>query len=255
MSVDAPLLSVKNLTVSFRISGERVAAVEGVSFDLFPGQTFALVGNSGAGKSTVAKAVLRLLEPDAGSILFEGQELVGLSQRQLLPWRRKMQIVFQDPGSSLDPRMTVGALLEEPLDIHALEKGRERAARICATLEKVRLSPEVLGRFPHQLSGGQRQRVCLARALMLEPARLVADEPFSAIDASNRSQLAALFVELQRALGLSYLVVSHDLGLMESLASTVGVMSGGRMVELGPSAEVCRRPRHPASVALVAAGF
>jgi len=260
-----PLLEVRGLRKTFPVHsgifgahGE-VVAVDNISFRIPRGTTLALVGESGSGKSTTARCVLRLLEPDAGEILFDGTDLAKLSLRRLRPYRERMQIVFQDPFSSLDPRMTVGQIVAEPLEVHSQRVGPKaragRAARVAELLSLVGLSPDATHRYPHEFSGGQRQRIGIARALALEPDFLIADEPVSALDLSIRAQIINLLLDLQQRLSLTYLLIAHDLLLVKAFSDWVAVMYAGQIVEDGPTAEVYANPQHPYTQALLAASL
>jgi oligopeptide/dipeptide ABC transporter ATP-binding protein len=237
----------------FRSSAPPVRAVDGVSFDLAPGETLALVGESGCGKSSVGRTILRLQEPTAGSAVFEGKELFALDRAELRRTRRRMQIIFQDPYSSLNPRMRVGDAVAEGIEIHRLARGPEVARRVAALLEEVGLDPTYASRYPHEFSGGQRQRIGIARALAVEPAFIVCDEPVSALDVSVQAQVLNLLADLQRHRGLSYLFIAHDLAVVRQLAHRIAVMYLGRIVEQGPADAVLGRPRHPYTVALLSA--
>jgi oligopeptide transport system ATP-binding protein len=260
----APLLEVRGLAKHFPVDGgplgtlfpgarRVVRAVDGVTFAIGPGETLGLVGESGSGKTTTARLVLRAIEPSAGEILFEGESITGLPARRLLPFRRKAQIVFQDPYSSLNPRMLVGRIVGEPLLVHGLATRsdvRERALRL---LELVGLQAEHVDRYPHELSGGQRQRVGIARAIAVGPRLIVADEAVSALDVSVRAQILNLFVELRERLDLAYLFVSHDLATVRFVSHRVAVMYLGRLVEVAPTGTLFAQPRHPYTQALLAA--
>lgn len=230
-----------------------VRAVDGVSFDVAAGETFALVGESGCGKTTVGRAILRLVEPSAGRVLFDGRDVLALRGAALRRLRRDMQIVFQDPYASLNPRMTVGAIVGEALEVHGIARGSELEDRVATVLRRVGLAPEHRRRYPHEFSGGQRQRIGIARALALEPRFLVCDEAVSALDVSIQAQILNLLAELQQELSLTYLFIAHDLAVVEHLADRVGVMYLGRLVESAPARELFADPRHPYTRALLAA--
>jgi peptide/nickel transport system ATP-binding protein len=244
-----PLLEVENLVKHF---GD-VRAVDGVSFALDAGETLALVGESGCGKSTLARCVLRLIEPTSGSVRFEGRDVLALRGESLRALRRQAQIVFQDPFAALNPRMTVGQAIAEPLLVHGLARRSEFPKRVAALLEMVGLRAECAGRCPHEFSGGQRQRVVIARALATGPRLIVADEPVSALDVSVQAQVLNLLQELQRRLGVAYLFVTHNLAVVRHVARRTAVMYLGRVVEIGSTAEVFARPRHPYTQALLSA--
>jgi peptide/nickel transport system ATP-binding protein len=234
-----------------RVVGQ-VRALDGVDLEVRRGETFALVGESGSGKTTLGRCLVRLLDPDAGQILFDGEDLLGLSGRRLRRRRRRFQMVFQDPWGSLDPRMRVGAIVEEPLAVHGLADGR-RAERVAELLASVGLGEDAARRFPHQFSGGQRQRIGIARALATEPDLLVADEPVSALDVSVQAQIVNLLVRLQQDLGLTLIFIAHDLAVVEQIADRVAVMYLGRIVESGPRETLFAHPRHPYTMSLLAA--
>ena len=230
-----------------------VRAVDGLGFVLARGETLALVGESGCGKSTTARLVLRLIEPTAGTVRFEGRDITALGGAELRHIRRRMQIVFQDPFASLNPRMTVGQILEEPLIVHGIGAGPARRARVAELLQLVGLQPYQSARYPHEFSGGQRQRIGIARALAVEPALVVLDEPVSALDVSIQAQVVNLLDDLQGRLGLSYLFIAHDLAVVKHVADRVAVMYLGRIVEIGAKADVFGNPRHPYTRVLMAA--
>jgi oligopeptide transport system ATP-binding protein len=243
------LLQVHDLVKTF---GD-VRAVDGVSFTIERGQTLALVGESGCGKTTVGRCLLRLLQPDSGRILFEDQDVLRLSGRKLRRWRQRVQIVFQDPFASLNPRLTVGQTLGEPLWIHGLCTRREIGRRVGELLETVGLRPDYASHYPHEFSGGQRQRVVIARSLALRPQLIVADEPVSALDVSVQAQIINLLMDLQQQFGLTYLFISHNLAVVRHMAQRTAVMYLGRIVESGSSTGVFERPRHPYTQALLSA--
>lgn len=256
-----PLIEVKDLKMHFPITRGfpiprtvgAVKAVDGVSFSIQPGETLGLVGESGCGKTTVGRALLRLYEPTAGEVYFEGKEILRLPQSQFLPYRRKMQMIFQDPYASLDPRMTAADIIGEALDIHNLASGKERMERIYHLLDLVGLLPEHANRFPHEFSGGQRQRIGIARALAVEPQFIVCDEPISALDVSIQAQVVNLLEDLQQQLGLAYLFIAHDLAMVKHISHRIAVMYLGRIVELADSDKLYDRPMHPYTLALLSA--
>ena len=249
------LLDVSNLSKHYpaRDGNGLVKAVNDVSFSLEAGRTLGIVGESGCGKSTLARLILRLIEPTAGEILFNGENLVGLASAALRRRRRDIQIVFQDPYASLDPRMNVAAIISEPLDIHGIGAGAERKAKVSELLDLVGLDPTAAAKYPHEFSGGQRQRIGIARAIALEPRLVVLDEPVSALDVSIQSQILNLLIDLKKRLGLSYIFISHDLSVVEHVSDHVAVMYLGQIVEYGKAAQVLRAPLHPYSQALVSA--
>ncbi|SAK67639.1 ABC transporter ATP-binding protein [Caballeronia ptereochthonis] len=241
-----PLLSIKDLTVDYahRNGKGALRAVDGVSFDIARGETVGLVGESGCGKSTLSKAIVRLVPASGGAIRLRGADLVPLSERELRPHRRHVQMVFQDPYASLNPRRTVGEILETVMAVNGIGDARQRRTRAAAMLDRVGLPGAALERFPHEFSGGQRQRIGIARALILEPALLICDEPVSALDVSIQAQILNLLVELKRDLGLAYLFISHDLSVVRYIADRVHVMHGGRIVESGHHRDIWRSPQH-----------
>jgi ABC-type oligopeptide transport system ATPase subunit len=230
-----------------------IRAVDGVSFTIDEGETFGLVGESGSGKTTTGRCILRLIEPTSGQVRFKGEDVLAFTPSRLRHARRDMQIVFQDPFSSLNPRMRVGAIVEEPLVIHKIGTAAERVTRVAELFELVGLDPSQLTRYPHQFSGGQRQRIGLARALALNPSLIVADEPVSALDVSVQAQVVNLLMDLQNRLGLTYLFIAHDLRLVRHICSRVAVMYLGRIVEMGDTESLFARPAHAYTRALLSA--
>ena len=249
----APLLEVETLSKDFRAGGHSVRAVDDVSFMLRQGETLAVVGESGSGKTTLGRCILRLEEPTAGRIVFEGNDLTHLSAKQLRPIRERMQMVFQDPYTSLNPRKRVRQLIGDVLRAHGERDGARVQARIAELLDDVGLRPEHAGRRPHAFSGGQRQRIGIARALALKPKLIVADEPVSALDVSIQAQIINLMADLQDEHGLTYLIIAHDLGLVRQVADRVAVMYLGQIVEQGASDALYRSPMHPYTEALLSA--
>jgi len=254
-----PVLEVRGLRKYFDVArsrgGGRVHAVDDVDLTISPGEVLGLVGESGSGKSTVGKCIVRLLEPTAGTVRLHGRDVTHLSERQLRSLRRQVHMVFQDPYSSLNPRMQVGDIISEPLRMHRLMGGKEAERRVRDMLETVGLSAEMTSRYPHELSGGQRQRVGLARSLVLEPSLLIADEPVSALDVSVQASIINLLLDLQRDMGFSCLFIAHDLATVEFLCNRVAVMYLGRIVEIGDAETVARTPRHPYADALFSASL
>jgi peptide/nickel transport system ATP-binding protein len=263
MSADTgpPLLEVSHLVKHFPIvSGVlidrevgRVRAVDDVSLTLNEGETLGLVGESGCGKSTLCRTILQLIDPTSGSVRFEGREIAGASRRELRPLRRRMQMIFQDPYASLNPRKRVGQIVGDPLRLHRVASGAELRRQVQELLERVGLSTEHYNRFPHEFSGGQRQRIGIARALALKPKLIVADEPVSALDVSIQAQIINLLDDLQDEFGLTYIFVAHDLGVVRHVSDRIAVMYLGKIVETGPAAEIYTNPVHPYTVALLGA--
>ena len=248
-----PLVEVQGLTKHFGKPPARVHAVEDVSFTIARGELVGLVGESGSGKSTIGRLILRALDLSAGKVLFEGQDISTLSTRQMRPWRRRMQMVFQDPYASLNPRLSVQQIIGEALDAHNLCQGGERSRRIGELLETVGLEAAHAPRYPHEFSGGQRQRIGIARALAVEPDLIIADEPVSALDVSVQAQVLNLLQDLRKRFGMAMLFISHDLDVIELMCDRIIVLYLGRVMETGPADEVCRHPRHPYTQALLAA--
>jgi len=255
-----PILQVKDLVTGFDIRGgifnrvrQRVHAVEKVSFSLYPGETLALVGESGCGKATTGRSLLRLVESQGGDILFNGQSIIALRGHELQRLRRDIQFIFQDPYASLDPRLTVGYSIMEPLLVHGVAQGREAQRRVDRLLERVGLLPEHAQRYPHEFSGGQRQRICIARALALNPKVVIADESVSALDVSIQAQIINLMLDLQREFGIAFLFISHDMAVVERISHRVAVMYLGQIVEIGPRRQVFVHPQHPYTRKLMSA--
>ena len=260
MTDNAPVLEVRDLKKHFPIKKGllrrtvgHVYAVDGITFTINQGETLGLVGESGCGKTTAGRAVLRLIEPSSGSVKVEGREITGLSKAEMRPYRRQMQIVFQDPFSSLNPRMTAGDIVGEPLLVHGVANRRERAEQVAALFERVGLRAAQMANYPHQFSGGQRQRIGIARALALGPRLIVGDEPVSALDVSIQAQVINLLQDLQRERRLSYLFISHNLAVVEHISHRIAVMYLGRIVEHADTRSIFTRPQHPYTEALMSA--
>ncbi|MBH1989483.1 MAG: dipeptide ABC transporter ATP-binding protein [Myxococcaceae bacterium] len=248
------MLTVTDLKMHFSTQGKRVQALDGVSFSIAKGETLGLVGESGCGKSTLGRTLLRLYEPSSGKIEFQGQDITHLRAGQLRSFRRNMQIIFQDPYASLNPRMTIGNIIGEALEIHALFPNRsERLHRIEELIQTVGLRPEAMNRYPHEFSGGQRQRIGIARALAVEPEFIVCDEPVSALDVSIQAQIVNLLQDLQEQLQLTYLFIAHDLMIVRHISTRIAVMYLGSLVEIGPAREIYESPKHPYTQALLSA--
>ncbi len=257
---EMPLLEVNNLVKFFPIRGgllsrvvANVKAVNDISFKIAKGEVLGLVGESGSGKTTAGRALLRLIEPTSGEVKFNGVDVVKLSKTEMREYRKQMQIIFQDPFASLNPRMTVGDIIGEALLIHNLAKGQARVDRVADLLRRVGLSPDHMRRYPHEFSGGQRQRIGIARALAVDPKFIVADEPVSALDVSIQAQVVNLLEDLQRDLDLTVLFIAHDLGVVEYICDRVAVMYLGKVMEVAPSRELYTNPKHPYTEALLSA--
>lgn len=248
-----PLVRIRNLKKYFRVNNQELKAVDNLELDIYRGETVGLVGESGCGKSTAGRTILRLYEPTEGEVYFEGQDILALSQHGMKKIRRQMQIIFQDPYASLNPRMTVEEIIGEPMDIHGLASGKQRRDRIRELLELVGLDAEHMGRFPHEFSGGQRQRIGIARALALSPKFIVCDEPISALDVSIQAQVVNLLKELQQKMGLTYLFIAHDLSMVRYISDRILVMYLGNMMELASSDALHAEPLHPYTQALLSA--
>jgi oligopeptide transport system ATP-binding protein len=249
----APLLEVTDLVKHFPVKRgilidrevDQVRAVDGISFSIERGKTLGLVGESGSGKSTACRTVLQLIKPTSGSVRFEGREIAGLSRRPMRPLRREMQMIFQDPYASLNPRKRIGQIVGDPLKRQGIASGSTMRQRVTELLERVGLSAEHYNRFPHEFSGGQRQRIGIARALALQPKLVIADEPVSALDVSIQAQIINLLDDLQDEFGLTYLFVAHDIGVVRHISDQIAVMHNGKIVEQGTADQVCEHPSHP----------
>ena len=260
MSENKVILSVKNLKTYFDVTKgifspkQIVKAVDDVSFDIMENETFGLVGESGCGKTTLGRTIVKLYEPESGSIIFEGKDIAKMKGKELTAFRKDMQMIFQDPYASLNPRMTVGEIIKEPMIIHNIyDNDKEREERVVELLKIVGLKPDHIRRYPAEFSGGQRQRVGVARALAVNPKFIVCDEPISALDVSIQAQVVNLLKDIQKEMGLSYLFVAHDLSMVKHISDRIGVMYLGQMVELGPANDVYHRPLHPYTTALLSA--
>lgn len=260
MNAQIPVLEVRDLVKHYSVGGsffgrgrKRLRAVDGVSFSIGHGETLGLVGESGCGKSTVGKAVLRLVEPTSGHVSLEGEEITGLGSAALLERRKRMQVIFQDPYSSLNPRMTAGEIVQEPLINFGIGSRAEQRDRVAMLFARVGLRPDQRANYPHEFSGGQRQRLGIARALALGPSVIIGDEPVSALDVSVQAQVINLMMDLQQEFGLSYLFVAHDLGVVEHISHRVAVMYLGKIVEIAARAALFETPKHPYTEALLAA--
>jgi oligopeptide transport system ATP-binding protein len=251
------LISLQQLSKQFYLYDQTtnekgvVDAVNAVGLDILSGETLGLVGESGCGKSTLGRCILRLIEPTAGKIIYENQNLLKIPEKNFKPYRKKMQIVFQDPFASLNPRKSIRFILEEPLIIHGMSNSQDRKKRLDETIEKVGLTQEDLKRYPHEFSGGQRQRIGIARALILKPDFIVCDEPVSALDVSIQAQILNLLIDLQQEMKLTYLFISHDLSVVKHISNRIAVMYLGRIVETAPTDEIFENPLHPYTMALL----
>lgn len=255
-----PVVKVENLKVHFPVKGglfkkkQVVKAVDGISFEIYPRETFGLVGESGCGKSTTGRAIVKLYEPTEGTILYHGEDVTGIRGAKLSEFRKNVQMIFQDPYASLNPRMTVGEIIREPMDIHNIYSTKEeREERVRKLLDIVGLKPDHIRRYPHEFSGGQRQRIGIARTLALNPQFIVCDEPISALDVSIQAQVINLLEHIQKEMGISYLFIAHDLSMVKHISDRIGVMYLGNLVEVGDSDDVYHRPLHPYTQALLSA--
>ncbi len=254
-----PVIRVEGLEKHFRIRigtlGRKavIHAVNGVSLEIAKGETLGIVGESGCGKSTLGRTILKVWEPDAGRIWCDGTDITDFSRRQMQPWRKRMQMIFQDPYASLNPRFTVGELIAEPMEIYGTHGEAEQRERVQELLQVVGLKPDHIRRYPHEFSGGQRQRIGIARALALEPEFIVCDEPISALDVSIQAQIVSLLEQIQDGKGISYLFIAHDLTMVRHISHRIGVMYMGELVEIGPADEICEHPIHPYTRLLMSA--
>ena len=257
-----PLLKVEHLSKEFpaesgmfvkRFSKRVVSAVNDISFEIYPGETFGLVGESGCGKSTTGRTIMRLTKPTAGKVFFQGKDVAEMSKHEIKDMRREMQFIFQDPYASLNPRMTIGEIVSEPMTIHGVGTKEERIERVRELLDVVGLNPEHINRYPHEFSGGQRQRVGIARALAVDPEFIVCDEPVSALDVSIQAQVVNMFEDLQQDMGLTYLFIAHDLSVVKHISNRIGVMYLGKLVELADSFELIAHSVHPYTRSLISA--
>ncbi len=254
-----PILSVEHCCTWFDVTRgllakkQIVKAVDDVSFQIYPGETFGLVGESGCGKSTLGRTIVRIYSPVSGSVRYKGRDVTGLKGSELKEFRKQVQMIFQDPYASLDPRMTVGEIIREPMDIHNLHSHKEREERVAELLQIVGLKPDHIRRYPHEFSGGQRQRIGIARTLALDPEFIVCDEPISALDVSIQAQVINLLENIQKKLGISYLFIAHDLSMVKHISDRIGVMYLGHIVETGPSKVLYRHPLHPYTQGLLSA--
>lgn len=252
-AVTNPLIQIRNLKKHFSYKGQTLRAVDNISFDIFPKETLGLVGESGCGKTALARALMRLYEPTSGNILFKGESILSYKGKAIKSLRHDMQYIFQDPYASLNPRMTAGEIIAEPLNIHNVLNPSDREKRVQEILELVGLRPEYIRRFPHEFSGGQRQRIGIARALALNPRFIVCDEPIAALDVSIQAQIVNLLKYLQEEMGLTYLFISHDLAMVKYLSTRVAVMYLGHLMELASSQELYEKPLHPYTQGLLSA--
>ena len=251
--MNEPILQVKNLSKHFKVESGFLQAVDGLNFDIYKGETFGLVGESGCGKSTAGRTILRLYEPTSGEAIFEGQNIYDLSPKEMKEHRKEMQMIFQDPYASLDPRMTVEEIIAEPLVIYGIGNKKERRERVIELLEMVGLSAEHSLRFPHEFSGGQRQRIGIARSLALKPKFIICDEPISALDVSIQAQVVNLLKDVQKKLGLTLLFIAHDLSMVRYISDRVAVMYLGKLMEVGTTEDFYSNPLHPYTKALLSA--